>query len=226
MAYDMKTSRWRPLRVALPPKLVFAEYPSLKRVWKGNVHIADVLPPVLVECNKRLLLIGFREDHPSLNPSLDPPGDRSENQSEDRSGERSGYTNEDRFEHRSEERFVASVAGAAIWELGIGKNEKSKAWRLVSTVPDALFKQAFCPAAVTHAAHAATTTCSYLQYELRAAARGSLAYVFHPKGGVLLCDLAASPPTWRSIRRNVVGEDWSGGLQGCVLDLRFDDTFL
>ena len=62
MAYDTRTARWRPLRIPLPPDLVFTEYPSLKRMWKGRAHVADVLPPFLVECNRRLLLIGFRED--------------------------------------------------------------------------------------------------------------------------------------------------------------------
>lgn len=62
MAYDTKTARWRPLRVSLPPDLVFTEYPSLKRIWKGRAHLADVLPPFLVESNGRLLLVGFRED--------------------------------------------------------------------------------------------------------------------------------------------------------------------
>lgn len=65
MAYETKGARWRPLRVALPPDLVFTEYPSLKRVWQGQVHVADVLPPVLVESNKRLLLIGYREEDSS-----------------------------------------------------------------------------------------------------------------------------------------------------------------
>lgn len=60
--YDTKNSRWRPLRVPLPPDLVFTEYPSIKRVWKGRSHLADVLPPSLVESNGRLLLVGFRED--------------------------------------------------------------------------------------------------------------------------------------------------------------------
>jgi hypothetical protein len=62
MAYDTKTARWRPLRIPLPPDLVFTEYPSLKRIWKGRAFLADVLPPFLVECNNRLLLLGFRED--------------------------------------------------------------------------------------------------------------------------------------------------------------------
>lgn len=66
MAYETKGARWRPLRVALPPDLVFTEYPSLKRVWQGQVHVADVLPPVLVESNKRLLLIGYREEDSSV----------------------------------------------------------------------------------------------------------------------------------------------------------------
>lgn len=52
--------------MALPPDLVFTEYPSLKRVWQGQVHVADVLPPVLVESNKRLLLIGYREEDSSI----------------------------------------------------------------------------------------------------------------------------------------------------------------
>jgi len=62
LSYDTKTARWRPLRVPLPADLVFTEYPSLKRIWKGRAHLADVLPPFLVESDGRLLLIGFRED--------------------------------------------------------------------------------------------------------------------------------------------------------------------
>uniref|UniRef100_A0A7I4DDW0 F-box domain-containing protein n=1 Tax=Physcomitrium patens TaxID=3218 RepID=A0A7I4DDW0_PHYPA len=48
MAYDTKTARWRPLRVPLPPNLVFTGYPSLKRIWKGRAYLADVLPPYLM----------------------------------------------------------------------------------------------------------------------------------------------------------------------------------
>lgn len=186
MAYDTKTFRWRPLRVALPPDLVFTEYPSLKRVWKGQEQVADVLPPVLVESNKRLLLIGFRE----------------------------------------EDRSARSVAGAAIWELVV--IGKYKAWRAVSVMPDTLFQQVLCPAVrdVADATAATDSATSYLRYELQSAARKELVYVFHPKGGVLLCDLAQCPPTWRCIRQNAIGGDWTQSLQGCVLDLRLDDTLL
>jgi len=81
-------------------------------------------------------------------------------------------------------------------------------------------------AGVTAATSGTDSATSYLRYELQGAARRELVYVFHPKGGVLLCDLAQHPPTWRCIRQNAIGGDWSQSLQGCVLDLRLDDTLL
>jgi hypothetical protein len=177
MVYDTKATRWRPLRVPLPPDLVFTEYPSLKRVWQGRVHVTDVLPPVLVESNKRLLLIGFRE----------------------------------------EDRCASRVASVGIWELVLGRT--TKGWRSMSVMPDALFQQVLCPVVRDVATDPAS---SYLQYELQGAAHGALVYVFRPAGGVLLCDLAQTRPTWRSIRQNVIGGDWLQSLEGCVMDLRLD----
>lgn len=66
MAYETKGARWRAVRAPLPDELVFTEYPSLKRLWRGRPYLADVFPPFLVESNGRLLLIGFIDDYTSI----------------------------------------------------------------------------------------------------------------------------------------------------------------
>ncbi|KAG0620561.1 hypothetical protein M758_4G225700 [Ceratodon purpureus] len=179
MAYDTKTARWRPLRIPLPPDLVFTEYPSLKRIWKGRAYLADVLPPFLVECNNRLLLVGFRED-----------------------------------------RLASTIVGAGIWELQLQK----KAWKEVAAMPEELFRQ-MCPK-VCVSAYVEPST--YLQYELEGAGHGDVVYMFvlragaGAEGGVVECDLAQSPPTWRWIRRSGIGGERCQGVQGCVIDIRLD----